>query len=136
VNRLLLTILSLFFTVNLYAVKFSIRGTINFKNSILANNVNDYIVSKLNLVWVSKTNESKTEVYTVGGGSGTVSMSYVLDICYIINLEKDRNKIENKVKKFLSNNSNKIIGYHIQIITCPHDERPGRPSKIIRSYKK
>ena len=134
-NRLLLTILSLFFTVNLYAVKFSIRGTINFKNSILANNVNDYIVSKSNLVWVSKTNESKTEVYTVGGG--TMPVSYILNIeNFIVNLEKDRNRIENKVKKFLSNNSNKIIGYHIQIITCPHDERPGRPSKIIRSYKK
>jgi len=135
VNRLLLTILSLFFTVNLYAVKFSIRGTINFKNSILANRVNDYIVSKSNLVWVSKTNESKTRVYTVGGG--TTPVSYILNIeNFIVNLEKDRNGIKNKVKKFLSNNSNKIIGYHIQIITCPHDERPGRPSKIIRSYKK
>ena len=134
-NRLLLTILSLFFTVNLYAVKFSIRGTINFKNSILANNVNNYIVSKSNLVWVSKTNESKTEVYTVGGG--TMPVSYILNIeNFIVNLEKDRNEIEGKVKEFLSNNSNKIIGYHIQIITCPHDERPGRPSKIIRSYKK
>ena len=88
------------------------------------------------MVWVSKTNESKTEVYTVGGGSGTVSMSYVLDICYIINLEKDRNEIEDKIKNFLSNNPDKIIGYNIQIIYCPHDERPGRPSKIIRSYKK
>jgi len=135
VNRLLLTILSLFFTVNLYAVKFSIRGTINFKNSILANNVNNYIVSKSNLVWVSKTNESKTRVYTVGGG--TMPVSYILNIeNFIVNLEKDRNEIEGKVKEFLSNNSNKIIGYHIQIITCPHDERPGRPSKIIRSYKK
>ena len=134
-NRLLLTILSLFFTVNLYAVKFSIRGTINFKNSTLANNVNNYIVSKSNLVWISKTNESKTEVYTAGGG--TMPVSYLLNIeNFIVNLEKDRNEIEDKVKKFLSNNSNKIIGYHIQIITCPHDERPRRPSKIIRSYKK
>ena len=134
-NRLLLTILSLFFTVNLYAAKFSIRGTINFKNSILANRVNDYIVSKSNLVWVSKTNESKTRVYTVGGG--TTPVSYILNIeNFIVNLEKDRNGIKNKVKKFLSNNSKKIIGYHIQIISCPHDERPGRPSKIIRSYKK
>ena len=134
-NRLLLTILSLFFTVNLYAVKFSIRGTINFKNSILANNVNDYIVSKSNLVWVSKTNESKTEVYTVGGG--TMPVSYILNIeNFIVNLEKDRNEIEGKVKEFLSNNSDKIISYNIQIITCPHDERPGRPSKIVRSYKK
>jgi len=135
VNRLLLTILSLFFTVNLYAVKFSIRGTINFKNSILANNVNDYIVSKSNLVWVSKTNESKTEVYTAGGG--TMPVSYILNIeNFIVNLEKDRNEIEGKVKEFLSNNSDKIISYNIQIIYCPHDERPGRPSKIIRSYKK
>ena len=134
-NRLLLTILSLFFTVNLYAVKFSIRGTINFKNSILANRVNDYIVGKSGLVWVSKTNESKTRIYTVGGG--TAPVSYLLNIeNFIINLKKDRNKIENKIKKFLSNNPNKIIGYNIQIIYCPHDERPGRPSKIIRSYKK
>ena len=134
-NRLLLTILSLFFTVNLYAVKFSIRGTINFKNSILANNVNNYIVSKSGLVWISKINESKTRIYTVGGG--TVPVSYLLNIeNFIINLKKDRNKIENKIKKFLSNNPNKIIGYNIQIIYCPHDERPGRPSKIVRSYKK
>ena len=132
--KLILILISLL-TVNVYAVKFSIRGTINFNDSTLANNVNDCIASKSSLVWISKTNENKTRVYTVGGG--TMPVSYILNIeNFIVNLEKDRNEIEGKVKEFLSNNSNKIIGYHIQIITCPHDERPGRPSKIIRSYKK
>ena len=133
-TKLILILIGLL-TVNVYAVKFSIRGTINFKNSILANNVNDYIVGKSGLVWISKTNENKTRVYTVGGG--TMPVSYILNIKnFIVNLEKDRNEIKNKVKKFLSNNADKIIGYSIQIITCPHDERPGRPSKIVRSYKK
>ena len=133
-TKLILILIGLL-TVNVYAVKFSIRGTINFNDSTLANNVNNYIVSKSNLVWISKTNESKTEVYTIGGG--TVPVSYILNIRnWIVNLEKDRNGIENKVKKFLSNNADKIISYNIQIITCPHDERPGRPSKIVRSYKK
>lgn len=122
--------------INCLAVKHTIRIDMVSDDEVCRNTAHTYLSSKSSLTWVRRNNPSSTATYTVMVGTPPVVQGYGVKANLIINKIANRDSIENKIKTFLQNNNSKIISYTIEIIRCPHDERPGRRSKILRRWVK